>query len=54
MSFLEGLEAHEREACIGQISQIFDGDASFTASGCFAQAWSVAQIVRSWRELDDR
>jgi predicted glycogen debranching enzyme len=47
----DGMEAHLRDACIGQISEIFDGDAPFQAPGCFAQAWSVAQILRSWGEL---
>jgi predicted glycogen debranching enzyme len=51
LSFLEGLEMHEREACLGQISEIFDGDAPFEARGCFAQAWSVAEILRAWDEL---
>jgi predicted glycogen debranching enzyme len=51
--FLEGLEAHEREACIGQISEIFEGDAPFAARGCVAQAWSVAEILRSWSKLHE-
>ena len=45
--------AHLHEACIGQVSEIFDGDAPFTARGCFAQAWGVAEILRVWGELDD-
>ena len=54
LSFLQGIEAHMREACIGQISEIFDGDAPFAARGCFAQAWSVAETLRSWGELSER
>lgn len=34
------------EACIGSVSEIFDGDSPFTACGCIAQAWSVAEIIR--------
>jgi predicted glycogen debranching enzyme len=50
---LAGLGDHLREACIGQISEIFDGDAPHAPRGCFAQAWSVAETLRAWRELDE-
>lgn len=44
--FLDGIEAHLNDACLGQVSEIFDGDAPHTARGCFAQAWSVAEPLR--------
>jgi glycogen debranching enzyme len=47
MSYLEGMRAHLSEACSGQISEIFDGDAPFTSRGCFAQAWGVAELLRA-------
>jgi predicted glycogen debranching enzyme len=50
-SLLTGLLPHLREGCLGQISEIFDGDAPFAAAGCFAQAWSVAETLRAWSEL---
>ncbi|MFL6576260.1 MAG: amylo-alpha-1,6-glucosidase [Povalibacter sp.] len=50
--YLASMESHLREACVGQISEIFDGDAPFTPRGCFAQAWGVAEVLRAWRELD--
>jgi predicted glycogen debranching enzyme len=53
-SYLEGIAAHLREACIGQISEIFDGDAPFTPRGCYAQAWGVSEILRTWSELNER
>jgi glycogen debranching enzyme len=37
---------------MGSVSEIFDGDAPHTARGCFAQAWSVAEILRTWLYLD--
>jgi len=37
---------HLREAGLGQISEIFDGDAPHTPRGCIAQAWSVGEILR--------
>jgi len=48
---LEGLRPHLREACIGQVSEIFDCAAPFVPRGCFAQAWGVAELLRAWSEL---
>jgi glycogen debranching enzyme len=42
---------HLREAGIGYISEIFDGDAPYAPKGCIAQAWSVAEIARAYRML---
>jgi predicted glycogen debranching enzyme len=53
-AYLDGIRSHLRDACIGQVSEIFDGDAPFTAAGCFAQAWGVAEILRAWGELHER
>lgn len=36
-----------REAGLGSISEIFDGDPPHTPRGCIAQAWSVAEILRA-------
>ena len=47
-AFLEGFVAHLAEAGIGSISEICDAEAPFTARGCIAQAWSVAEVLRSW------
>ncbi len=46
-----GLQRHLDEACMEQISEIFDGDAPHTPRGCPAQAWSVAETLRAWRRL---
>jgi predicted glycogen debranching enzyme len=45
--WLGNFEQHLNEACLGQISEIFDGDAPHTARGCVAQAWSVAELLRA-------
>ena len=50
-TYLAGIEPHLREACIGQIGEIFDGDAPHRPEGCFAQAWSVAEVLRAWRAI---
>lgn len=47
-SFLLPMADHLHDACIGSIGEIFDGDAPFTPRGCFAQAWSVAEVIRGW------
>src|SRR4029077_4459726 len=47
-NFLQGFGAHLDEACIGSISEIFDAEAPYTPRGCIAQAWSVAEVLRSW------
>lgn len=49
-AFLNGLEEHLREACVGQVSEIFDGDAPHVPRGCPAQAWSVAEPLRAMIE----
>src|SRR6266568_6904925 len=36
-------------AGLGTLSEIFDGDAPFNPRGCIAQAWTVAEVLRSWR-----
>ena len=40
------LEHFLSEACIGSISEIFDGDLPHKPRGAVAQAWSVAEIIR--------
>jgi len=46
-TLLENFEQHLDEACVGQVSEIFDGDAPHTPRGCVAQAWSVAELLRA-------
>jgi predicted glycogen debranching enzyme len=50
--FLAPMAQHLASACIGSVSEVFDGDAPHIARGCFAQAWSVAETLRSWLYLD--
>ena len=44
--WLAGFREHLSEAGLGQISEIFDGDAPHRPRGCIAQAWSVAELLR--------
>jgi len=34
------------QGCLGSISEIFDGDVPHPPQGAFAQAWSVAEVIR--------
>jgi predicted glycogen debranching enzyme len=36
--------------CIGSISEIFDGDAPHHPRGCYAQAWSVGEVLRAYTQ----
>jgi len=47
MGFDRALDA----ACVGQISEVFDAEPPFLPRGCVAQAWSVAEVLRSWLNL---
>ncbi len=49
-SYLEPLMYHLADHGVGSISEIFDGDPPFTPRGCIAQAWSVAELLRTWQE----
>lgn len=37
---------HLDEACVGNISEIFDAETPHTPRGCVAQAWGVGEILR--------
>ena len=50
---LKAMEACLREGCIGHIAEIYDGDEPNTSKGCFAQAWSVGEILRVYAELEE-
>lgn len=46
----DGLKALEKwlaEGCISQIAEIYDGEKPTVSRGCFAQAWSVGELLRA-------
>ena len=49
---LEVLESALREGCIGQLPEIYDGENPVSSKGCFAQAWSVGEILRVYERLE--
>lgn len=48
--YLEPVKKHLYEGCIGSISEIFDGDEPHNCRGCYAQAWSVGEILRCYQD----
>jgi glycogen debranching enzyme len=52
LALLRPFEHHLRDAGLGTVSEIFEGNPSHQARGCIAQAWSVAEILRVWRDLE--
>ena len=45
--WLTELGRYAGEEGVGQVPEIFDGDAPHRAGGCIAQAWSVAELLRT-------
>jgi glycogen debranching enzyme len=53
--WLNELRRFMQEEGMGQIPEVFDGDAPHRAGGCMAQAWSVAELLRvCLEELPER
>ncbi len=47
-TLLQPLVQHLWDACLGTISEIAEPEPPFTQVGCYAQAWSVAEVLRCW------
>ena len=41
------------DGCLGTVAEIFDGDPPQRPKGCWAQAWSVAELIRAYRMVTD-
>ena len=39
------------QGCLGQLPEIYDGDRPYEGKGCFAQAWSVGEMLRVLEDL---
>ncbi|HET9426679.1 MAG TPA: amylo-alpha-1,6-glucosidase [Gemmatimonadaceae bacterium] len=50
---LEGFMSHLDDFGIGSVAEIFDATEPYTARGCIAQAWSVAELARCWAMTAD-
>lgn len=40
------------EGCLGQLPEIYDGSYPAESKGCFAQAWSVGELLRVYEALE--
>lgn len=49
---LAGLEGALREGCAGQLAEVYDGEDPNVSEGCFAQAWSTAELLRVYEALE--
>ena len=53
--FIKPLMQHLTEdGCLGQVCEIFDGDAPHKPRGCIAQAWSVAELIRAYQLINSQ
>ena len=51
LALLSPVKTHmNEENCIGSICEIFDGDSPHKGRGCYAQAWSVGEVLRCYTE----
>ncbi|MCW5798651.1 MAG: glycogen debranching enzyme family protein [Nitrospira sp.] len=48
-SMLDGFRSHLLDDGIGTVSEIFDAEPPYHPRGCIAQAWSVAEVLRAYR-----
>jgi glycogen debranching enzyme len=51
VEWLAPLLRYAAEEGLGQLPEVFDGDAPQRPGGCIAQAWSVAEVLRVQAEL---
>jgi glycogen debranching enzyme len=53
-SQLAALKPMLREGCLGQLPEIYDGDFPSEGKGCFAQAWSVGEMLRVLEAIEGK
>ena len=50
---LANIKTMLRQGCAGQLPEIYDGENPGEGKGCFAQAWSVGEILRVYEALQN-
>lgn len=50
---LAPMESALREGCVGFLPEIYDGLTPGRSKGCFAQAWSVGELLRVYEKLEE-
>ena len=51
-TFLDSLLHHLSAGCVGTLSEIFDADVPVSPRGAYAQAWTVAEVLRVWQLIE--
>ena len=51
-AIIDSFKAHLTDSMVGQVAEIFDADAPHKPRGAAAQAWSVAEVLRTARSED--
>lgn len=51
---LQMFETALNEGCVGQVAEIYDGENPVESRGCYAQAWSVGEMLRVYSEMERR
>ena len=49
---LDAMVPMMREGCAGQLPEIYEGGFPSESKGCFAQAWSVGEILRAFEAVE--
>ncbi len=52
LALLRPLADQLTEYGIGSLAEVYDGDAPQRPNGCVAQAWSIAETLRVWKEIE--
>ena len=50
---LSNIKTMMRQGCAGQLPEIYDGENPHEGKGCFAQAWSVGEILRVYEAIEN-
>ena len=48
---LSNIKTMLRQGCAGQLPEIYDGENPVEGKGCFAQAWSVGEVLRVYEAI---
>ena len=51
---LDRLASWMQEGCLFHLAEIYDGAAPVMSKGCYAQAWSVGEILRVYKEMEGK
>jgi len=51
---LEPVEAMLREDCVGFLPEVYDGEVPGASKGCYAQAWSVGELLRVYEAIESQ